>query len=140
MPIDPPYGWGYDPLSELSIADAGDMAFDYARPAEVPVLFFKQKTAYEILRSDWSSDVALPISRAMALMPEACATTRLESSANRAVSMARARSAAPAMRASSSPSSIVVKRIAPDMDCRWMKVSFMALRSQASPVAWGTST
>jgi len=36
MPFDPPYGWGYDPLSELSIADAGDMAFDYARPAEVP--------------------------------------------------------------------------------------------------------
>src|SRR6056297_3809706 len=26
------------------------------------VFFFKQKTAYEILRSDWSSDVCLPIS------------------------------------------------------------------------------
>ena len=36
LPFDPPYGWDYDPLTELSIADAGDMAFDYARPAEVP--------------------------------------------------------------------------------------------------------
>jgi len=36
LPFDPPYGWDYDPLSELSIADAGDMAFDYARPADVP--------------------------------------------------------------------------------------------------------
>src|SRR6056297_3870469 len=28
----------------------------------VPLFFFKQKTAYEILRSDWSSDVCSPIS------------------------------------------------------------------------------
>ena len=35
LPFDPPYGWDYDPLSDLAIADAGDMAFDYARPAEV---------------------------------------------------------------------------------------------------------
>ncbi|MCM2561221.1 agmatinase [Lutimaribacter sp. EGI FJ00015] len=27
---DAPYGWGYDPLSELAIADYGDLAFDYA--------------------------------------------------------------------------------------------------------------
>ena len=31
---DAPYGWGYDPMSELAIADYGDMAFDYARAAE----------------------------------------------------------------------------------------------------------
>ncbi len=33
---DPPYGWGFDPLSDFSIADFGDMAFDYARVADVP--------------------------------------------------------------------------------------------------------
>lgn len=36
QPYDPPYGWGYDPLSELAIADVGDMAFDYANTREVP--------------------------------------------------------------------------------------------------------
>ena len=36
QPYDPPYGWGYDPLTELAIADAGDMAFDYANTREVP--------------------------------------------------------------------------------------------------------
>ena len=36
QPCDPPYGWGYDPLSEFAIVDAGDMAFDYARPADFP--------------------------------------------------------------------------------------------------------
>ena len=33
---DPPYGWDFDPLSEFNIADYGDMAFDYARVADVP--------------------------------------------------------------------------------------------------------
>lgn len=36
QPCDAPYGWGYDVLSEFAIADYGDMAFDYAVPAEVP--------------------------------------------------------------------------------------------------------
>ncbi|MCD9146699.1 agmatinase [Pseudophaeobacter flagellatus] len=36
QPFDPPYGWGYDPLSELAIADYGDMAFDYANVAAFP--------------------------------------------------------------------------------------------------------
>ena len=36
MAGDLPYGWGYSPLEVLSIADAGDMAFDYARAGEVP--------------------------------------------------------------------------------------------------------
>ena len=35
---DPPYGWGFDPLGEFAIADYGDMAFDYAKVAEVPGL------------------------------------------------------------------------------------------------------
>jgi len=36
QPYDPPYGWGYNPLEELAIADYGDMAFDYAKTAEFP--------------------------------------------------------------------------------------------------------
>ena len=32
---DPPYGWGFDPLGEFAIVDYGDMAFDYAKVAEV---------------------------------------------------------------------------------------------------------
>ena len=36
MAGDVPYGWGYSPLDALEVVDAGDMAFDYARPAEVP--------------------------------------------------------------------------------------------------------
>jgi len=33
---DAPYGWGFDPMSAFAIADYGDMAFDYARVADVP--------------------------------------------------------------------------------------------------------
>jgi len=33
---DAPYGWGYDPMSEFTILDYGDIAFDYARVAEFP--------------------------------------------------------------------------------------------------------
>ncbi|KAF0674919.1 agmatinase [Profundibacterium mesophilum] len=36
QPYDPPWGWGFDPLSEFSIADHGDMAFDYARVSAFP--------------------------------------------------------------------------------------------------------
>lgn len=34
--FDAPYGWGYDPLSELSVVDYGDLAFDYAHTASFP--------------------------------------------------------------------------------------------------------
>ncbi|WP_420344512.1 agmatinase [Paenirhodobacter sp.] len=34
--FDAPYGWGYDPLSELSVVDYGDVAFDYAHTASFP--------------------------------------------------------------------------------------------------------
>lgn len=30
QPFDPPYGWDFDPLSDFSIIDYGDLAFDYA--------------------------------------------------------------------------------------------------------------
>jgi agmatinase len=36
QPCDAPYGWGYDVLSDFAIADYGDMAFDYARPDQLP--------------------------------------------------------------------------------------------------------
>ena len=38
MAGDPPFGWGFSPLDDFAIADAGDMPFDYARVAEVPKL------------------------------------------------------------------------------------------------------
>lgn len=45
LPFDPPWGWGFDPLSEFAVADAGDMAFDYAKPAEVPARIKAHATA-----------------------------------------------------------------------------------------------
>ncbi len=36
QPYDPPYGWNFDPLSEFSVIDYGDMAFDYAKTSTVP--------------------------------------------------------------------------------------------------------
>jgi agmatinase len=36
QPYDPPYGWGFDPLSEFAIADYGDVAFDYAKVTDTP--------------------------------------------------------------------------------------------------------
>ncbi len=36
QPYDPPYGWGFDPLSDFAIVDYGDLAFDYARVADFP--------------------------------------------------------------------------------------------------------
>ncbi|MFQ6548340.1 agmatinase [Aestuariibius sp. 2305UL40-4] len=36
QPCDPPYGWDVDPLSDFDVVDYGDMAFDYARVADVP--------------------------------------------------------------------------------------------------------
>ena len=41
QPFDLPYGWGFDPLSEFSIVDYGDLAFDYARVAEFPAALSK---------------------------------------------------------------------------------------------------
>lgn len=34
--FDPPYGWPFDPLSELAIVDYGDVAYDYAKISEFP--------------------------------------------------------------------------------------------------------
>ena len=66
---DPPYGWGFDPLSDFAIADYGDMAFDYAKVAEVPGLIeahiggiLDQGAACLTLGGDHS--ITLPILRA----------------------------------------------------------------------------
>ena len=34
--FDPPYGWGFDPMSEFDIVDYGDLAFDYAKISNFP--------------------------------------------------------------------------------------------------------
>ena len=66
---DPPYGWGFDPLSEFALADYGDMAFDYAKVAEVPALIeqhvagiLEQGAACLTLGGDHS--ITLPLLRA----------------------------------------------------------------------------
>lgn len=33
---DAPYGWDYDPLTELAVVDYGDLAFDYAKVSDFP--------------------------------------------------------------------------------------------------------
>lgn len=33
---DAPFGWGYDPLSEMAVVDYGDLAFDYAHTPSFP--------------------------------------------------------------------------------------------------------
>jgi len=68
---DAPYGWGYDVMSEFAIADAGDMAFDYAAPADFPAVLeahiaglLAQDCAVLTLGGDHS--ITLPILRAHA--------------------------------------------------------------------------
>ncbi len=66
---DAPYGWGYDVMSDFAIADAGDMAFDYAAPADFPAALeahiagiLAQDCAVVSLGGDHS--ITLPILRA----------------------------------------------------------------------------
>jgi len=69
---DPPYGWdGYCPMTELAIADYGDLAFDYANPAEFPKVLeahadgiLNQGAAMISLGGDHS--ITLPLLRAHA--------------------------------------------------------------------------
>jgi len=44
QPYDPPYGWGYDPLGELTVVDYGDLAFDYAKTADFPATLHAHAT------------------------------------------------------------------------------------------------
>jgi agmatinase len=68
---DAPYGWGYDVMSDFAIADYGDLAFDYAAPADFPRLLeahiagiLAQDCAAVTLGGDHS--ITLPILRAHA--------------------------------------------------------------------------
>ncbi len=67
--VDAPYGWGFDIMEDVAIADYGDMAFDYARPADVPAVIeahakaiLDQGAAMVTLGGDHS--ISLPLLRA----------------------------------------------------------------------------
>ena len=71
MTYDPPFGWESDPLTTRAIADAGDMAFDYADVASVPAAIeahvsglLEQGAGVIVLGGDHS--VTLPVLRAHA--------------------------------------------------------------------------
>lgn len=71
QPFDPPYGWGFDPLSEFDIIDYGDLAFDYARVAEFPAALRAHIAAIldagaGALTLGGDHFITLPILRAMA--------------------------------------------------------------------------
>ncbi|MDX1780437.1 MAG: agmatinase, partial [Thalassovita sp.] len=71
QPYDPPYGWGYDPLSTFSIVDYGDLAFDYAKTSEFPETLenhFRTLLAADVGTVTLGGDhyIALPILKAYA--------------------------------------------------------------------------
>jgi len=53
--FDPPYGWNIDPMQVLNIVDYGDLAFDYAKIQEFPILL--EKHIFKILSDDASAIV-----------------------------------------------------------------------------------
>lgn len=68
---DPPYGWGFDPLSEMAVADYGDMAFDYARVSEFPTLLERHISGIigpgaNVITLGGDHSISLPILRAHA--------------------------------------------------------------------------
>lgn len=68
---DPPYGWGFSPLEHFSVVDAGDMAFDYAKVAEIPRLIQAHAsriidTAGACLTLGGDHSITLPLLRAHA--------------------------------------------------------------------------
>lgn len=69
--FDPPWGWDIDPMTDLAVADAGDVAFDYARVADFPAALeahargiLGQGAALLALGGDHS--ISLPLLRAHA--------------------------------------------------------------------------
>ncbi|NAZ36256.1 agmatinase [Rubellimicrobium sp. CFH 75288] len=71
QPFDPPWGWPFDPLSDLAVVDAGDIAFDYARTDSLPPAVTARiaevldaGAAPLVLGGDHS--ITLPVLRAMA--------------------------------------------------------------------------
>lgn len=71
MAGDTPYGWGYSPLDRFRIADAGDMAFDYAAVSEVPARIEAHVSALldagpSVLTLGGDHSIGLPLLRAHA--------------------------------------------------------------------------
>jgi agmatinase len=71
QPGDPPYGWGFDPLSDFAIADVGDLAFDYARVADFPAALEAHASGIlgagaGLLTLGGDHSISLPILRACA--------------------------------------------------------------------------
>lgn len=70
QPADPPFGWGFDPLSEFTMYDCGDMAFDYADMAGVPDLIeahiARLGEGCPVVTLGGDHSITLPILRAMA--------------------------------------------------------------------------
>lgn len=71
MAGDPPYGWGFSPLEEFAIADAGDMAFDYAKVSDIPALIQSHieriiQTGTTCLTLGGDHSITLPVLRAHA--------------------------------------------------------------------------
>ena len=71
QPYDPPYGWPFDPLSELAVVDAGDLAFDYAKTSAFPAALTARVAeilAHDIGTITLGGDhfITLPILRAYA--------------------------------------------------------------------------
>ncbi len=80
---DAPFGWGYDVMSEFAIADYGDLAFDYAAPANFPARLeahiagiLAQDCAAITLGGDHS--ITLPILRAHAAKHGALALIQVD--------------------------------------------------------------
>jgi agmatinase len=71
QPYDPPYGWPFDPLSEIAVVDTGDLAFDYAKTSDFPASLtarIAQILAHDIGSITLGGDhfITLPILRAYA--------------------------------------------------------------------------
>ena len=71
QPYDPPYGWGFDPLSVQTVIDYGDLAFDYAQVQQTPARIEAHLAgilAAGVLPVTLGGDhfITLPILRAMA--------------------------------------------------------------------------
>lgn len=71
QPFDPPYGWDFDPLSDFTITDYGDLAYDYGRLQDFPDLLFRHietilRANVGVLTLGGDHSITLPILRAYA--------------------------------------------------------------------------
>ncbi|MFT7523940.1 MAG: agmatinase, partial [Candidatus Paceibacteria bacterium] len=69
--IDPPYGWDVNPMTEFAMVDYGDLAFDYARVADVPTAIENHiagilKAGAAVLTLGGDHSISLPLIKAHA--------------------------------------------------------------------------